>query len=264
MLSVLFAFSFLGACSGQEAKQDAPPVTAEAEKRANAAQPVQHKEQYRTNGIAIEKPDVITAKVTYVPDGDTIKVKVNGKEETVRMILVDTPETVHPSKPVQPFGPQASNFTKQQLGGQTVGLEMDVQERDQYGRLLAYVWLGDTLYNAVLLEKGFARVAVFPPNTKYVDEFRHIQNIARQSKEGIWSIENYATDRGFNEAAAKAQKQDPAQQSKADCTIKGNISGSGEKIYHMPGQQFYDVTKPEAMFCTEAEAQAAGYRPSKR
>ncbi|MDQ0226888.1 thermonuclease family protein [Metabacillus niabensis] len=71
----------------------------------------------------------IDAEVIKVIDGDTIKVRVNGKEETVRLLLIDTPETVHPTKPVQPFGVEASNFTKEKLTGKDVQLEMDVGER---------------------------------------------------------------------------------------------------------------------------------------
>lgn len=221
---------------------------------------------YRAAGISIVKPDVKTVDVIEVVDGDTIKVKIDGKDETVRMILVDTPETKHPNKPVQPFGSEASDFTKQELNGKQVGLEFDAQERDQYGRLLAYVWTGNQLFNGVLIEKGYARVAVFPPNTKYVDQFRKIQDEARNKKAGIWSIENYATDNGFNDEAAKPKQETvaPAPQQNETCNIKGNISSSGEKIYHMPGQAFYDKTDAEETFCTESEAQAAGYRKSKR
>jgi len=108
-------------------------------------------------------PDnTIPATVVRVVDGDTLKATVDGKEETVRLILVDTPETVHPSKPVQPFGPEASEFAKKTLEGKEVELELDVSERDQYGRILAYVWIGDKMFNEMLLEKGLARVSVFP------------------------------------------------------------------------------------------------------
>ncbi|MFD0770271.1 excalibur calcium-binding domain-containing protein [Bacillus sp. CGMCC 1.60114] len=160
---------------------------------------------FELDGVKLKKPNVMTATVQSVTDGDTFKALVNGKEETVRLTLVDTPETVHPSKPVQPFGKEASDFTKEQLTGQTVGLELDAQERDQYGRLLAYVWLGDKLYNAILVDKGLARVEVFPSNTKYIDQFRTIQDHARQTKANIWSLENYVTDSGFSDNVGQPQ-----------------------------------------------------------
>ncbi|AQS56943.1 thermonuclease family protein [Novibacillus thermophilus] len=202
-------------------------------------------------------------------DGDTLKATIDGKEETVRLILVDTPETVHPSKPVQPFGPEASDFAKETLEGKDVELELDVSERDQYGRVLAYVWIGDKMFNEMLLEKGLARIAIFPPDVKYVDRFREIESKARQKEIGIWSIENYATEEGYNETSETQGNTGNTSSAKAsaDCDdpkIKGNINSSGEKIYHVPGGQFYDVTNPEEMFCTEEEAQAAGYRKSKR
>lgn len=85
---------------------------------------------------------------------------INGKQESVRMLLIDTPETVHPSQPVQPFGKEASDFVKELMPiDKTVQVELDVGERDKYGRLLAYVWVDGKMVNELLLEKGFARVA---------------------------------------------------------------------------------------------------------
>ncbi|MEK4030053.1 thermonuclease family protein [Pseudobacillus sp. FSL P4-0506] len=204
----------------------------------------------------------LAGTVVYVVDGDTFDVQLaNGKKERVRMTLVDTPETKHPRLGVQPFGPEASAYTKTLLTDKKVSLEMDVQERDRYGRVLAYVWLNDKLVNEQLIAKGLARVAVFPPNTKYVDRFERVQQKAREQRLGIWSVEDYVTDRGYNTESVKQEKRTaPAD----DCKIKGNISSSGEKIYHIPGNQSYDITKPEQMFCTKAEAEAAGFRAAKR
>jgi len=202
-------------------------------------------------------PEKVPATVERVIDGDTLKVHIGKKEETVRLLLVDTPESVHPTKPVQPFGPEASAFVKSLLPrGTKVELELDVRERDKYGRLLAYVWLGKTMVNELLLEKGYARVAyVFEPNTKYVDEFRHIQEKARKKRLNIWSIEDYATDRGFREEVVRSQTS-----ACPNPKIKGNITKNGEKIYHVPNSPQYNATKAEVMFCTEKEAQAAGFR----
>ena len=230
----------------------------------------------------------IPAKVTRVIDGDTFEATVQGKSEKVRMILVDTPETVHPDKPEEPFGKEASDFTKKNLEGKDVYLELDAQERDKYGRLLAYVWIGDKLYNKMLLEKGLARVAVYPPNVKYVDEFRAVQKQAQEKGIGIWSVENYAQEEkkqnntkqtakntdtkkesssSSNSSKSKSTKQQAAPKLNAPCKdpkIKGNINSKGEKIYHVPGGTYYDRTIPEEWFCTEEEARKAGYRPSKR
>jgi micrococcal nuclease len=198
--------------------------------------------------------------VTDVVDGDTIDVQIDGKEETIRLLLVDTPETVHPSKPVQPFGPEASDFMKELLKGEEVELEIGISERDKYGRILAYVYTKEgKMVNELLLKKGLARVAyIFPPNTKYVDDFREIQRDAQLREKGIWSIENYTTKDGF-------QPEEKRSESFSDeCKIKGNLSSSGDKIYHIPGGAYYDVTEAEKYFCSEEEAKEAGFRKSKR
>lgn len=214
--------------------------------------------------------EFIPAKVIRVIDGDTVKVTVQGKEETLRLLLVDTPETVHPSKPVQPFGPEASAFAKSTLLNKDVELELDVGERDKYGRLLVYLHVDGKMFNKLLIEKGLARVGyVYAPNTKHVDELYELQKKAQQKELGIWSIENYATeDEGFNDSAdtetEQEQEQEQPEASGEMCSIKGNISSSGDKIYHLPEGQYYEVTKEEEMFCSEEEAVNAGYRASKR
>ena len=205
----------------------------------------------------------IEATVVHVVDGDTIDVQFNdGRKERVRMLLIDTPETKHPRLGVQPFGPEASAFTKESLSEKKVVLEMDVSERDKYGRILAYVWLENENFNRKLLEQGLARVAIFPPDIKYVDEFEKVQEQARQSKRGIWSLEDYVHDRGFQESrktAGETQTKD-----RHECDIKGNINSKKEKIYHLPDGQYYDNVIPEMWFCSREEAENAGFRASKK
>lgn len=186
--------------------------------------------------------------VTHVVDGDTIDVKLNGKEETVRFLLVDTPETVHPQKPIQPFGPKAHQFMVDLLKGEKVKLKIGKDPRGKYDRLLAYVYTKDgKMVNELLLRKGLARVAyVYPPDTKYVEAFRNIEKDAREDNRGIWSIEGYVTDHGFVRTD--------------QCRIKGNINSDGEHIYHVPDDPYYEETKAEAYFCTKEAAEAAGFR----
>lgn len=113
--------------------------------------------------------------VIRVVDGDTFVIDYNGTEETVRLIGVDTPESVHPtaSKNTE-AGKAASLFTEIYLDEQQVELEFDVQERDIYGRLLAYVYLNGKMFNEKLLQTGYASIATYPPNVKYVDRFTEI------------------------------------------------------------------------------------------
>ncbi|MBY6036457.1 thermonuclease family protein [Fictibacillus nanhaiensis] len=203
----------------------------------------------------------ISVKVIEVVDGDTIKVNVDGKNETVRFLLVDTPESVHPSKPVQPFSKEASRFTEKLLSDSNVELELGIGERDKYGRLLAYVYADGNSVQEALLKNGLARVAyIFEPNTKYVDDYQSIQKQAQEDGVGIWSLENYVQEEGFvaKETSSNKDVENP------DCSIKGNITSSGEKIYHVETGRYYKITKPEKWFCTEQEAIDAGFRKSQR
>lgn len=123
---------------------------------------------------------------TRVVDGDTIVVDMDGKEEKIRLIGVDTPETVHPSKPVEYFGKEASAFTKQMVEGKQVRLEFDWQKGDKYDRLLAYVFLEDgTFLNAEIIKQGYGFAYTKYP-FKYLEEFREYQTSSRRNKRGLW------------------------------------------------------------------------------
>lgn len=129
----------------------------------------------------------VSARVVEVVDGDTIKVSWDQGIETVRLIGVDTPETVHPSQPEGCFGREASSFTQRHLDGKTVDLELDVELYDRYDRLLAYVWLDDEMFNERLVARGYGLVATYPPNVKYVERFVDAQREARERSRGFWS-----------------------------------------------------------------------------
>lgn len=126
--------------------------------------------------------------VVRVVDGDTFIIDYNGKNEKVRLIGIDTPESVHPNEEKNTeFGDMVSNYSKKMLTGKKIQVEFDVEERDKYGRLLAYVYLDGQMYNEILLENGYAKLATYPPNVKYVDEFTKIQKKARENKMGMWA-----------------------------------------------------------------------------
>lgn len=209
----------------------------------------------------IRQPDeakVTEAVVERVIDGDTVKVRLkNGQTEDVRFLLIDTPETVNPEKPVQPYGPEASRFTKEALpAGSEVLLERDESKADRYGRLLAYVWADGKMINQELLRKGLARVAyIYEPDTRYVETFQKIEDEAKGEKLGVWQTNGYATDRGFDTSVMKGTLAEST-----DCAdIKGNINRQGKKIYHVQGGRSYDEVNPEEMFCSEREAKEAGF-----
>ena len=218
-------------------------------------------------GAQVREPLGKTETVTLdrVIDGDTLKVEFeNGATESIRLLLVDTPETSHPTLPVQPFGEDAKAFVARWLPeGAVITLEYDVGRYDRYQRTLAYVWFDDAMLNEELLRRGLARVAyVYSPNTQHVDAFRDVERAARQKLLGIWSIEDYVTGNGFDHEASTPAK--PRPETTEACDIKGNINREGEKIYHVPGGASYERTVPEEIFCTEDEAETAGFRKAAR
>ena len=135
-------------------------------------------------------------KVERIVDGDTIVVKMRGESVKVRMIGIDTPESVAPSyydKENTPQGLDASEYTKKLLEGKKVYLEYDVNYEDQYGRVLAYVYLKDakTMVQMKLLEEGLASVYTVQPNSKYAEDFLRIQQEARSNGKGFWGTGYY-------------------------------------------------------------------------
>lgn len=131
-----------------------------------------------------------TYQVTEVVDGDTIKINFNEKIETVRLIGLDTPETVDPRKPVQCFGKEASNKARELLYGRKVTIEKDPTqgERDKYGRLLVYVYREDGLFfNKYMIEQGYAYEYTYDNAYKYQSEFKQAQKDAQAGQLGLWS-----------------------------------------------------------------------------
>ncbi|WP_067934464.1 thermonuclease family protein [Alicyclobacillus kakegawensis] len=147
--------------------------------------------------------ELVPAVVSRDVDGDTIHVRLNGKDETVRMLLIDTPEDVDPVKPVEPYGQTAADYAKSRL---PVGKHIYLQEghkgytRDKYGRLLAYVYITPhDMYNEDVVRKGYARVAyIYPPNTDHLSALESDQAYAKAHHLGIWSIKGYVTESGYN------------------------------------------------------------------
>lgn len=130
------------------------------------------------------------ARVRRVTDGDTIRVdfETGAENVAVRYIGMDTPETLHPTLGVQPFGPEASARNEELVGGRRICLEKDISEYDRYDRLLRYVWLEDgRLVNEVLVEEGLAVTDTFPPDVKYVERFLAAQRVAAEAGRGTWA-----------------------------------------------------------------------------
>jgi micrococcal nuclease len=134
-----------------------------------------------------EGPRVAYAYVTRAVDGDTIEVRLGGRLEDVRYIGVDTPETVKPGTPVQCFGPRASHFYHRLVEHRRVRLVFGVERRDVYGRLLAYVYLGDRFVNAELVRRGLARSLTIPPNDRFAELLKRLEIAAARAGRGLWS-----------------------------------------------------------------------------
>jgi micrococcal nuclease len=139
----------------------------------------------------------LTGRVVRAVDGDTLEVALDdGATETVRLIGVDTPETVKPDTPVQCFGPRASRFEHRTVEGRRVRLVTGVEPRDYYGRLLAYVWVerppGDRrprerFLETELLRRGLARTLTFHPNDRYAHRFEELEQGAAGAGKGLWN-----------------------------------------------------------------------------
>lgn len=150
--------------------------------------------------FAAEPRGFETGVVTRVVDGDTIVVEVTarsggpgageaevGEEHTVRLIGIDTPESVDPRSPVECFGTEASDATRALLEGADVRLVKDVSETDRYGRLVRYVYLGEEMANARLVVNGYAAAYTFPPDVRHSDLFVRLERDAREEDRGLWS-----------------------------------------------------------------------------
>jgi micrococcal nuclease len=135
---------------------------------------------------SVPGPSRFVAVVTEPVDGDTVRVRTARGNETVRFLGVNTPETHHPTKGVECFGPEAAAFTDRRLTGRRVELELDVEHRDVYGRLLAYVLVDGRRFNDVLLERGYARLLVIPPNGSHGRTMLAEELAARRARRGLW------------------------------------------------------------------------------
>ena len=237
------------------------------------------------DGVAEEKSSNVTAeneadkpfKVLSVIDGDTIKIDYFGSEEYVRLIGVNTPEIDGPYTKLECFGNEASGFTRSYLEGQWITIERDPSQanRDKYDRLLRYVYLAGVDFGGYIIEQGYGYEYTYNNSYNRRALYASYQDEAKSNESGLWgnsacvanssSISgDYSDDEGYGEEKSGRITEDGTK-----CNIKGNISkNTGEKIYHVPGQEYYDETiiSPEygeRWFCSEEEAIAAGWRRAK-
>lgn len=172
----------------------AQPVSMGSASKSESNQPTETIPQTQRQSQELSKLDQISGinfySVVSVVDGDTFKVSIDGKTETLRLIGINTPETVDPRKPVECFGKEASNKAKQLLTGQKVRLEADPtqDDRDIYGRLLRYAWLEDGIFfNKAMISEGYAYEYTYKLPYKYQSEFKQAQAEAENNKRGLWA-----------------------------------------------------------------------------
>ncbi len=235
-------------------------------------------------------------RVISVVDGDTIHIDYNGKDEKVRFIGIDTPEVSDYGGTAECYGAEASSYLKSALNGKTVEVRTDskTNDRDKYGRLLRYVYLDGRDMGLEMISKGYAEEYTYDVAYDNQSQYRQAQSSAKSSRNGMWgacssqptaqqqapvkqetkSTSAPATQNNNSSSSTNSPSVSSSTKSSGhvygengDCNIKGNINKK-EKIYHMPGSQSYKVTKideskGERWFCSEAEAQAAGWRPRK-
>lgn len=160
-------------------------------------------------------------KVTFSKcvDGDTIKVEIKGKVNTVRLLAVDTPESVHPTKGVEYYGKEASDYTCNLItNAKKIELEYDKNsdKKDKYDRVLAWVWIDDTLLQDELIKNGYAEVAYLYGDYKYTNTLKDHQAVAEASRIGIWNED--------------ARKEFDASSSSKDTESTTNESGNNIDI----------------------------------
>lgn len=209
-----------------------------------------------TSADAAAKPPKGSYKVSVVSvtDGDTVRVRYQGRSTPVRLIGLNAPET----RPRQCYGTQATSRMKQLTKGGAVWIKADRTQgnRDKYGRLLRHLYSpGGRSLALIQVQEGFAREYTYNRAYSGQSTHRRAQATAKAKKRGLWR-------------SCTTPTTQPKPKTTSSCTIKGNISSSGQRIYHVRGQRFYtvtkiDVRKGERWFCSETQARNAGWRKSK-
>lgn len=207
-----------------------------------------------------EKQIYQKAKVKYAVDGDTIWVDIDGKDEKVRFVGVNTPEVAKDGKPAEFMAEEAKDFTNKTLKNKEIYLEKDISDRDKYDRLLRYIWLEEPVgnpslsdiekktLNGILVKEGLAYANYYKPDIKYQEYLKELERSAQDNKLGIWS--------DGTKSAKENEKIDGSY------LIKGN---KNSKVYHLPEWDSYDTVKEKnaVYFETEKEAKEAGFRPAR-
>jgi len=195
--------------------------------------------------------NITKARVSRVIDGDTIEVAINGKNYRVRYIGIDTPESVHPNRPVEPFSKEAAAKNKELVGTKEVYLIRDVSQTDKYGRLLRYVIADGIFVNYELVKQGYAYAVTFPPDVACAETFLAAQRAAQAAGRGLWGSDTSSGSTGNNSSGnlpVNPSPPTPAQpqtSGNAPCNCSGLDLDCSDFSSHSSAQACFDYCFPK-------------------
>ena len=230
------------------------------------------KNSYKEYSFSKEVPkNSVKAILERVVDGDTMKLKLDetGEIITLRLLLVDTPESVKKGVDPQPYSIEASNFTKSTLlSGDTVYIEYDEGDKtDKYGRHLGYLWFYSNddcnwqMFNEKLISEGYARVGYIYSQKRYLNKLYKAQDYAKLNKLNIWSVEGYVTNKGFDvDAYNLNSRKSNTENNLNNSSLKTDnvYANSNSKKYHS-NKNAHNIK--DSIEMTEEEAKNKGYQP---
>lgn len=237
---------------------------------SNSQVSVESNSSYQDSSSSKEVPKgSVKATVERVVDGDTMKLKIDetGEVVTLRLLLVDTPESVKKGVDPQPYSIEASNFAKNTLkAGDTVYIEYDEGDKtDKYDRHLGYLWYYSNdnsnwqMFNETLISEGYARVGYIYSQKRHLDEFYKAQDYAKSNKLNIWSVDGYVTDKGFDVDAYNSNKNTSSNSSSSSSNIVYANGGSSSSNKYHSTKDAHNMKGAVKM--TEKEAKSKGYVP---
>ena len=237
---------------------------------SNSQVSVESNSSYQDSSSSKEVPKgSVKATVERVVDGDTMKLKLDKTKEvvTLRLLLVDTPESVKKGVDPQPYSIEASNFAKNTLvAGDTVYIEYDEGDKtDKYDRHLGYLWYYSNdnsnwqMFNETLISQGYARVGYIYSQKRHLDEFYKAQDYAKSNKLNIWSVDGYVTDRGYDVDAYNSNKNTSSSNSNSSSNIVYANGGSSSSNKYHSTKDAHNMKGAVKM--TEKEAKSKGYVP---
>ena len=220
-----------------------------------------------------EAPPILVGQVLDVVDGNTIRVNLGDRVETVRYIGINAKQTTQAVKGPNQSGGDVADANRQLVARQQVRLELDAQERDREGRLLAYVFVADRMVNAELVRRGSAEAMTIQPNVRYRDLFVTLEQEARDDRRGLWADQSEpTTPTTLAQATSPGAKEQPgvppesAWACPAAQPIKGlfNAFSSPRCIFHVPDSELYGATKPDRCYATVDDARQDGCQAARR